>query len=89
MFKGRRFIARSIASTIAGQLILNVIICFLAFYDVSNFAVTMKITLSGYLLEVLYAILFSYPAFFIILILKRVEGRDAYDVGINYNIFRF
>lgn len=87
LLKGKKFVVRSIASTLIGELILNIIICSMAFYDVSNFGTTLKITFSGYLLELAYAVIFSYPALFLIILLKRIERRDAYDIDVNYNIF--
>lgn len=88
LLRGKHFITRSIISTMFGELILNIIICFMAFYQVSDFKSVLKITFSGYLLEMIYAILFSYPALILILILKKLENRDAYDIGVNYNLLK-
>jgi uncharacterized integral membrane protein (TIGR00697 family) len=88
LLKGKGFIWRSIASTAIGELIMNIIICILAFSSVASFLVVFKLIVSAYTLEMFYAFIFVFPAWMIILILKRNENMDAYDYDTNFNIFK-
>lgn len=88
VFSGRAFILRSLASTAIGELIMNVMLCFLAFIGFTSIRNVFHITVSAYILEIIYACVFVIPAKLICDYLKKKEKIDAYDTGINYNIFR-
>ena len=88
LLKGKKFIVRSILSTAVGELIMNIIVCGLAFSSVVPLITVSKIIFHAYLLELIYAVIFVIPAAFLIIVLKRHDNKDAYDYGTNYNVFK-
>jgi len=48
----------------------------------------MFLMIDGYLFKMLYALIAVWPAAMLVHVLKRAEGVDIYDRGINYNPFR-
>jgi uncharacterized integral membrane protein (TIGR00697 family) len=87
--KGKVFWIRSIISTCISELILIFITVLIAFVPLLQFSVTMEIFYNAYILEIVYAILFVFPAQLLVNILKNQEGIDAYDYGVSYNPFKF
>ena len=87
--KGKSFALRSILSTAIGELVMNVIICLLAFTHYTTLKNVFHIIISAYALELFYAFIFVVPAQVLCIILKRAENRDSYDYNVNYNLFSF
>lgn len=87
LIKGKAFWIRSILSTCISEFILNFIVVFIAFTPFLHFKTTMHVFVNTYVLEILYAILFVFPAQLLVSFLKNSEGIDAYDYGISYNPF--
>jgi queuosine precursor transporter len=85
--KGKHFWMRAIGSTIAGQGVDSLIFNFAAFYGVFATRQVVYIALSGYILKVAYEVLATPLTYFIVRVLKRIEGHDHYDLGIRYNPF--
>lgn len=86
--KGKVFWVRSILSTCISELILILLTMLIAFMPFINIKETMEIFINAYLLEIVYAIIFVYPAQLFVSFLKRSEGIDAYDYGVSYNPFK-
>lgn len=86
--KGKKFWLRSIGSTAIAELVMNIIICFMAFTGIGTFLDVLKITLSAYALEMFYASIFVVPAALLAALLKNREKIDAFDFKTNYNPFR-
>ncbi len=59
----------------------------MAFSGTYSFSKVLNITMSAYLLEIVYAGIFVFPAWLFIIILKRHERIDAYDYKTNFNPF--
>lgn len=89
MSKGRVFWLRSLLSTLISELILVFITGIIAFMPFLNVKNTFHILLDAYLLEIIYALIFVFPAQLLVNSLRKEEGIDAYDYGISYNPFRF
>lgn len=85
---GQYFCLRSVASTAIASLILVFITIGIAFYGKIPFGQMMHLIGSAYMLELFYAVLFVYPAFFIAEYIKRKEKIDVYDLGTNFNPFK-
>jgi hypothetical protein len=66
-------------------IIVTVLIAFLPFIQ---FEMTMKVFTEAYLLEIIYAIIFVFPAKCLVNFLRNREKIDAYDYGISYNPFK-
>lgn len=86
--KGKKFWLRSIGSTAIAELVMNIIICFMAFSGIGTFLDVVKITFSAYALEMIYACIFVIPAALLAAFLKKHENIDAFDFDTNYNPFR-
>lgn len=85
---GKVFWLRSILATCISEFILIIITIVIAFLPFIKLQMTMKVFTHAYLLEIIYAILFVYPAKIIVNFLRRKEKIDAYDYGISYNPFK-
>lgn len=87
---GKAFWFRSILSTCISEFVLVLIVIGLSFAPMLNNAHnSVKIFFDAYFLEILYAIIFVIPAQYLVNVLKRLEGIDAYDYGVSYNPFKF
>lgn len=86
--KGKHFCLRSVGSTAVVTLILVIIIIGVDFAGKLPAGQIVRLMGSAYLLEIIYAFIFVYPAFFIAEYIKRKEKIDVYDIGINYNPFK-
>ena len=89
LIKGRAFWARSILSTCISEFILVLLTVLFAFTHYIHIRNTLHIFLNAYLLEIIYALIFAYPAQLLVTYLKNSEGIDIYDYSISYNPFKF
>lgn len=89
LIKGKVFWARSILSTCVSELILVVLTGLFAFTYYIHIKNTVHIFLNAYLLEIIYALIFVYPAQLLVNYLKTSEGIDIYDYTVSYNPFKF
>jgi len=87
--KGKYFWLRSIAATTLSEFVMVILIILLGFLGTASIGNIMKIMVSAYILHVLYSCIFVWPAWALIIILKKTERIDAYDYTTNYNPFVF
>src|SRR3990167_791499 len=87
--KGRVFWLRSIAATAISELLITIFAVSIGFSSTISVWNQLKVIAGGYSLEMFYAVIFVWPAWGISTFLKRKEGIDSYDYGVNYNPFRF
>ncbi len=87
--EGKVFWIRSFLSTCISEFILIIITVLIAFVPFIHFKATMHVFRDAYLLEIIYALIFVFPAQYLVYFLKRSEGIDAYDYGVSYNPFKF
>ena len=88
-WNGKAFWLRSIISTCISEFILIFITVIIAFIPEIHFKETMHVFWDAYKLEIIYSMLFAFPAQYLVSKLKRAEGVDVYDYGISYNPFKF
>lgn len=88
LLKGRFFWVRSILSSFCGDILTLTILYTIAFSGLT-FAEMSHLYLSDLFTRVLYSILGSGPAQLIVMYFKQKEGLDVYDIGTNFNPFRF
>lgn len=86
--KGKFLWTRTIASTLVGQGLDTIIFIGMAFSGNVPGNVLLQMILAQYLFKVLYEILFTPLTYFVIRLVKRREGMDAFDTGVTYNPFR-
>ena len=89
LWKGKHFWIRSIVSTLISEFILIFITVIIAFVPDIHFSETMHVFWDAYKLEIIYALIFVFPAQYLVGVLKRSEGIDVYDYGVSYNPFKF
>lgn len=89
LLHGKHFVLRSIGSTFIGDGIMSLVICFMAFYSRLNFDKFLSIIVSGFFMHMIFSIVFSILCSHIIPLIKNIENIDTYDVGVNYNPFKF
>lgn len=89
MAKGRIFWLRSIVATAISELVIIAFAVLIGFTGQMSIEMAIKIIAWAYGLEIIYAIIFVWPAWGISTLLKNKEGIDSYDYGVNYNPFRF
>lgn len=85
---GKVFWLRSILATCISEFILILITVFIAFLPLIKLEMTVKVFKDAYLLEIFYALLFVFPAKYLVNFLRNKEKIDAYDYGVSYNPFK-
>jgi queuosine precursor transporter len=86
---GRHLWLRTISSTLIGEGVDTTIFMTLAFAGVLPTSVLLSAMLSAYIVKVGYEIAATPLTYALVNALKRAEGVDHYDVGTNFNPFRF
>lgn len=84
---GKKLWMRTISSTVVGEGVDTVVFVTIAFYGTIPFAVLVTTIWSGYLFKVIYEIIATPITYAVVNWLKRAEGIDVYDRGIDYNPF--
>jgi len=84
---GKHLWMRTIGSTIVGEGVDSLVFVTVAFGGTMPIGAMFIIIGSIYLLKVIYEIIATPLTYAIVNKIKRVEGIDVYDKGINYNPF--
>ncbi len=87
--RGQYFWLRSLGSTAISELVLVVVTGFFAFTGTMSLAHVFQLAGSAYVLEIVYALIFVWPGWLLILFLKKKEKLDTYDYNVDYNPFRY
>ena len=88
IFTGGRFLfARTIGSTIIGEGVDTIVFVFVAFAGVLPGDLLWAVFVSNYIFKVAVEVLATPATYRIVNELKKREGIDTFDVGINYNPF--
>jgi len=86
--KGRHLWARTITSTIVGQLVNTVLFYTIALYAVLPNNLLIASILSGWLLKVAVEVIFTPVTYYVVGKLKQVENEDYYDKNTDFNPLR-
>lgn len=84
---GKHLWARTIGSTVVGEGVDTVLFATIGFIGILPAGALITLIISGYLAKVAYEVISTPITYFIVNRLKRAEGIDVYDRGINYNPF--
>lgn len=84
---GRFLWMRTIGSTVVGQAVDTVIVIFLVFGGSQPIQTLLNLIASGYFGKVLYEAVATPVTYLVVNALKRAEGADVYDKGVNYSPF--
>ena len=85
---GRLFGVRAILSSVAGELADSLIFFPVVFWGVLSGAAALQLALTQVCAKVLYEIVVLPLTAWAVRSLKRAEGIDTFDEGINYNPFK-
>jgi uncharacterized integral membrane protein (TIGR00697 family) len=85
---GRHFWFRAVASTVVGQAADSTIFNLLAFSGVFPMKSVLFIAFSGFILKSLYEVLALPLTYLIVGWLKKTEGINTFDRGVNYTPFK-
>ena len=86
--EGKYLWTRTVGSTVVGQLIDTVIVITIVFIGIHSFSTMLNLMFTGYVAKVLYEAAATPVTYWVVNSLKRAEGVDVYDEGVNFNPFR-
>src|SRR3989338_5124392 len=87
LMRGKHLWIRTISSTIVGEGVDTFLFVTIGFIGTIPTGNLVMVIISGYLFKVFYEILATPLTYLIVNRLKKAEGVDVYDVGVNYNPF--
>jgi uncharacterized integral membrane protein (TIGR00697 family) len=85
---GKYLWTRTVGSTVVGQAVDTIFFVVILFYGELPAEAIFTIVVSSYIFKVLVEIVFTPFTYVIIKKLKKLEGQDVFDNGVNYNPFR-
>ena len=85
--KGKQLYARTIGSTVVGELIDSLIFYPLAFIGIWPTDLVVKVMISNYILKVIWEVLATPFTYRVVNFLKRVENEDYNDTNTNFSPF--
>ncbi len=83
--RGKFFKFRSFFSCAIGELILTTIIVSIALVPVEGFQMGKHLFINMYLFKIGFSLLFLYPASFLVVALKKLDGADVYETKVSIN----
>ena len=86
--KGRWLWTRTVGSTLVGQGVDTVVVLTIAFLGVLPLSVLGIMILSHWLVKTIYEIAATPLTYVVVGYLKRKEGIDTYDYGVDFNPLR-
>ena len=85
--KGKHLWSRTIGSTVVGQFVDTFVVIFIIFVGVQDMATMFNMIFTGYFAKVLYEAAATPLTYLIVNRLKKAEGIDIYDEGVDFNPF--
>ncbi|MEI8130615.1 MAG: queuosine precursor transporter [bacterium] len=85
--KGKMLWARTIGSTIVGELLDSMLFIVIAFWGVFPTSLIVTLIVSNYIFKTAVEVLFTPLTYKVIGFLKKHESEDYYDIGTNFNPF--
>ena len=86
--KGKGFSARAILSTLAGESADSLIFIGIAFAGVFPVSVLVTMVFTQAMIKTIYEILILPVTIGVVNFVKRIEGVEAFDTNLSYNMFR-
>ncbi len=84
---GKLLWTRTVGSTVVGQAIDTVIVITIVFIGIHSFSTMLNLMFTGYFAKVLYEAAATPVTYWVVNSLKRSEGVDVYDEGVDFNPF--
>ena len=85
---GKYLWMRTIGSTVVGQAVDTAIVIFLVFAGSQSVETMLKLIFSGYFGKVIYEAVATPMTYAVVNALKRMEGVDVFDKGVDFSPFR-
>lgn len=86
--KGKKLWARTIGSTLVGELVDSSLFILIAFLGILPNALLVTLIISNYVFKTLIEILFTPLTYKIVAFLKIKEGEDYYDTDTDFNLLK-
>ena len=86
--KGKHLWTRTIGSTVVGQFGDTVVVIFVIFVGVYDLGTMLNLIFTGYFAKVIYEATATPLTYLVVNTLKRAEGVDVFDEGVNFNPFQ-
>jgi len=86
--KGKKLWARTIGSTIVGELVDSTLFILIAFVGILPSSLLLTLIISNYIFKTLIEILFTPITYKVVSFLKEKESEDYYDEQTNFNPFK-
>lgn len=86
--KGKKLWARTIGSTVVGELVDSTLFILIAFVGILPSSLLLTLIISNYIFKTLVEVLFTPLTYRVIAFLKKKEGEDYYDENTNFNPFK-
>ena len=84
---GRYLWTRTIGSTVAGQFVDTVVVMMVIFVGIHDLGTIFNLIFTGYFAKVVYEAAATPLTYLVVNTLKKAEGADVYDEGVNFNPF--
>jgi uncharacterized integral membrane protein (TIGR00697 family) len=84
---GKMLWARTIGSTVVGELVDSTLFVMIAFFGILPNSLLLTIIISNYLFKTAIEIIFTPATYKVVNFLKQKEGEDYYDTNTNFNPF--
>jgi len=88
LLRGKYFWLRSLGASAVGELIFTVVAYLIEFLGVVSLSQLLHLTIISYVVKLILNPILVLPSSFTAFVLKKFEGIDAYDIGINFNPFK-
>lgn len=88
LVKGKYFWLRSLTASSIGEAIFTIIALPVIFIGTHSVSDTAKIVWDAYLFKFAYGFIAIIPTTILVSVIKKLEGMDFYDYGVNYNPFK-
>ncbi|MEO7651214.1 MAG: queuosine precursor transporter [Bryobacteraceae bacterium] len=85
---GKHLWMRTIGSTVVGQAVDTALVIFLLFAGIQSVETMLKLIVSGYFGKVIYEAVATPMTYAVVNALKRMEGVDVFDKGVDFSPFR-
>lgn len=85
--EGKYLWTRTVGSTVVGQLIDTVVVITIVFIGIHSFSTMLNLMFTGYFVKVIYEAAATPVTYWVVNSLKRAEGVDVYDEGVDFNPF--
>lgn len=85
---GKHFWLRSLAASSVGELFFTMVAYFTEFIGIVPISKLLHLMIISYVIKLILNPILVIPSSFAAFILKKLEGIDTYDIGVNFNPFK-